>query len=57
MMTADDQRGIRRNWVAEEIAATVIGNYFAGTQAGWRLPGQLSMVSYDDTNPVLDSFG
>ncbi len=31
--------------------------YYMLTQAGWRLPEQLSLVSFDDTDPILDSFG
>ncbi len=27
------------------------------TQAGWRIPEQLSLVSFDDTDPLLNAFG
>jgi LacI family transcriptional regulator len=47
-----------------EITAVIAQNdpvarriYYMLSQAGWHLPEQLSLVSFDDTNPVLDSFG
>jgi DNA-binding LacI/PurR family transcriptional regulator len=47
-----------------EITAVIAQNdpvarriYYMLSQAGWHLPEQLSLVSFDDTNPILDSFG